>query len=98
MRYFIIRYLQRANGQFDEVSEIAKKIKLSHRQTAGVILDFQNLQVLQAYVNGVAAPRDWDVMMQTYMPHYKQQFKMLLNHNHGPDPTETAQESTAASQ
>ena len=98
MRYFIIRYLQRANGQFDEVSEIAKKIKLSHRQTAGVILDFQNLQVLQAYVNGVAAPRDWDVMMQTYMPHYRQQFKMLLNHNHGPDPTETAQESTAASQ
>jgi len=98
MRYFIIRYLQRANGQFDEVSEIAKKIKLSHRQTAGVILDFRNLQVLQAYVNGVAAPRDWDVMMQTYMPHYKQQFKMLLNHNHGPDPTETAQEPTAASQ
>jgi hypothetical protein len=98
MRYFIIRYLQRANGQFDEVSEIAKKIKLSHRQTAGVILDFRNLQVLQAYVNGVAAPRDWDVMMQTYMPHYKQQFKMLLNHNHGPDPTETAQESAAVSQ
>jgi len=29
-------------------------------------------------------------MMQTYMPHYRQQFKMLLNHNHGPDPQETA--------
>ena len=90
MRYFIIKYLQRANGQYDEVSEIAKKLRLSHRQSAGVILDFKNLQVLQAYVNGVSAPRDWDIMMQTYMPHYRQQFKMLLNNNHGPDPAETA--------
>jgi hypothetical protein len=90
MRYFIIKYLQRANGQYDEVSEITKKLRLSHRQSAGVILDFKNLQVLQAYVNGVSAPRDWDIMMQTYMPHYRQQFKMLLNHNHGPDPQETA--------
>ena len=74
----------------DESMTVSRRLKMQDMQSASVILDFKNLQVLQAYVNGVSAPRDWDIMMQTYMPHYRQQFKMLLNHNHGPDPAETA--------
>lgn len=96
MRYFIIQYVQRANGQYDELSEIRKNLKPRHYSTSAVILDFKELRVLQAHVNGVNAGRDWEKIFQTYVPHYQKQFDMLLKHNHGADPNEAAPAEPAA--
>lgn len=98
MRYFIIRYIQRPTGQYDEVSEIRKNLKPQHRQTSAVILDFKTLSVIQAHVNGVSPGRDWQRLFETYVPHYRQQFNMLLHYNHGPDPTEPAVKSAESAE
>ena len=74
MRYFIVRYVTRADGRIDELSEVRNSIKTSHLQSSAVILDFKRLQVVQAHVNGVNTP------------HYQQYFAMLLDHNHPQEP------------
>jgi hypothetical protein len=33
----------------------------------------------------VAAGRDWGKLFQTYVQHYRQQFDMMLDYNHGPE-------------
>lgn len=90
MRYFVIRYIRRPNGQFDEISEICKKIKPSTLQSASIILDFAKLEVLLSTVNGVTAPKDWQLMMETYKPHYQQHFQALLDYNHPQSPEAVA--------
>jgi len=85
MRYFLIKYIQRPNGQYDEISEIRKNIKPQHYRNFSVILDFKKLEVVQAHVNGVSAGRDWEKLFQTYVQHYRQQFDMMLDYNHGPE-------------
>lgn len=86
MRYFIVRYVTRADGRIDELSEVRNSIKTSHLQSSAVILDFKRLQVVQAHVNGVNAGRDWNKLIETYTPHYQQYFAMLLDHNHPQEP------------
>jgi hypothetical protein len=40
-RYMLVKYIQKPNGQWDELTEFRKNIKTSHMQTAKVILDFK---------------------------------------------------------
>ena len=39
MRYLIVRYLKKPNGQMDELVAVSKKVKLSDTACAAVILD-----------------------------------------------------------
>lgn len=71
MRYFIVKYLKRPNGQMDELVSVSKKIKLNDSQTAAVILDFQKGQVLQSTMDGVTIPRDFVRIRDFYQQHYK---------------------------
>lgn len=71
MRYFIVRYLKRPNGQMDELISVSKKIKLNDYQTAAVILDFQKGQVIQASMDGVTVPKDFIKIRDFYQNHYK---------------------------
>jgi hypothetical protein len=71
MRYLIVKYLKRPNGQLDEIVGVSKKVKLNDLQTAAVILDFQKGQVLQASMEGVTIPRDFPRIRDFYQQHYK---------------------------
>lgn len=75
MRYMIITYWARAQKnavqlQQDEVVEVAKQLRDRQLQTASVILDFKQKQVVKANLAGQQAPRDWQRIRDYYYQHY----------------------------
>jgi hypothetical protein len=70
MRYFLVRYSKKATGQMDEVVSVSKKIKLRDSQSSAVILDFKTRQVIQASMDGVTVPKDWNRIRDFYHQHY----------------------------
>ena len=81
MRYFIISYYRRPNGQMDEVVAVTGSVKRKDRQTAAVILDFQTQTVLQCSMNGTTVPKDWNRIVSFYYQHYAATFDRLAKEN-----------------
>jgi len=81
MRYLILTYYQKANGQIDEVMAVAKSLKARDHQTANVILDFRTLSVLKCSMGGVQVPKDFDRIVQYYMQHYESTINRLFKEN-----------------
>lgn len=97
MRYFIVKYVRRMvrkgfkmEPQMDEQVSVSKKIKTSDIQSAAVILDFKQQQVLQATLDGITIPKDWDRILGFYYQHYKHVIDRLAAENGleiAPEPT-----------
>jgi len=81
MRYLILTYYQKANGQIDEVMAVAKNLKTRDHQTANVILDFRELKVLKCSMNGVQVPRDFNRIVEYYHQHYESTISRLFREN-----------------
>ena len=81
MRYLILTYYQKPNGQIDEVMAVARSLKTRDHQTANVILDFRTLSVLKCSMGGVQVPRDFDRIVEYYMKHYESTITRLFNEN-----------------
>lgn len=81
MRYLILTYIKRADGQIDEVMAVSRNLKPRDLQTANVILDFKRLTVEKASMGGTTVPRDFDRIVQYYMQHYEATIKRLFNEN-----------------
>ena len=81
MRYLIITYYQKASGQIDESTAVARNLKLRDHQTASVILDFKKLSVVKAQLNGTSAPKDFNRIVEYYMQHYENIIKRLFEEN-----------------
>ena len=81
MRYLILTYYQKANGQIDEVMAVAKNLKARDHQTANVILDFQTLSVLKCSMRGTQVPKDWDKIVSYYHQHYAATIERLFREN-----------------
>jgi hypothetical protein len=81
MRYLILTYYTKPNGQIDEVMAVAKNLKNRDHQTANVILDFKTLSVLKCSMGGVQVPRDFDRIVEYYMKHYEATITRLFNEN-----------------
>ena len=47
MRYFVVTYAQKPNGQFDEAVSVEAKIRPSIRALATVILDYKDRKVVK---------------------------------------------------
>jgi hypothetical protein len=84
MRYLILTYYKKANGQTDEVMTVAKRLKMSDQQTANVILDFKLLRVERCSMNGVQVPKVWDTVVSYYYQHYANIIERLFNENGHP--------------
>ena len=72
MRYLIINYYRKPNGQMDEVVSISRRIKNRDIQSAAVILDFKTRTVVKCSMDGVVVPKDWDRIRGFYHQHYGQ--------------------------
>ena len=81
MRYLILTYYQKPNGQIDESMAVSKNLKTRDHQTANVILDFQTLSVLKCSMGGVQVPRDFDRIVEYYMKHYESTITRLFREN-----------------
>ena len=81
MRYLILTYYKKANGQIDEVMAIAKNLKPRDLQTGNVILDFRTLSVVKCSMGGVNVPRDFNRIVEYYMQHYESTITRLFKEN-----------------
>jgi len=81
MRYLILTYYQKANGQIDEVMAVARSLKARDHQTANVILDFKTLSVLKCSMSGVTVPRDFNRIVEYYHQHYESTISRLFQEN-----------------
>ena len=81
MRYLILTYYTKPDGQIDEVMAVSKNLKTRDHQTANVILDFQTLSVLKCSMGGTQVPRDFNRIVEYYMQHYKATIERLFKEN-----------------
>ena len=81
MRYLVITYYKKANGQTDEAMAVTKNLKARDIQTANVILDFKKLEVTKASMSGAEVVKDFDTIVAYYMQHYENIITRLFNEN-----------------
>ena len=81
MRYLIITYYKKANGQIDETTAVARNLRMRDHQTASVILDFKKLVVVKANLNGETVPKDFNRIVEYYMQHYENIIRRLFEEN-----------------
>lgn len=81
MRYLILTYYQKPNGQIDEVVSVAKNLKSRDYQTSSVILDFKQLKVIQATMNGQTVPKDFNKIAEYYYQFHKNTIDRLFAEN-----------------
>lgn len=77
MRYFLVRYLRRPNGQMDEEVSVRKSLRTKDLQSSSVILDFKNQQVVVASLEGKTVPKDWWKIRDFYHQHYPKMIEDL---------------------
>jgi hypothetical protein len=96
MRYLLLTYYTKPTGQIDEVMTVANKIKTRDWQTANVILDFKEQQVLAASVQGMTATRDWDTVVSYYYKHYAATIeRMFIENGHELSKESSAEQAVA---
>lgn len=81
MRYLLLTYYKKPNGQIDEVMAVAKNLKTRDHQTANVILDFKTLSVVKCSMVGTVVPRDWNRIVTYYHQYYENIIERLLQEN-----------------
>ena len=81
MRYLILTYYRKPNGEIDEAMEVSKRLKPRDIQTANVILDFKTLKVEKCQMGGVSVPKDFHRIVEYYMQHYENIIKRLFAEN-----------------
>jgi hypothetical protein len=84
VRYLLITYITRSNGQIDEATAVTKSLKPRDLQTANVILDFKLQRVEKCTMNGVVVPKDWDRIVSYYYQHYTNIIERLFTENGHP--------------
>lgn len=99
MRYFVITYYKKANGQTDEATAVTKNLKTRDLQCANVILDFKKLEVVKASMGGVQVPKDFNTVTSYYRQHYKNIIDRLFAENNwqivDTDPAENKEKENA---
>ena len=81
MRYLILTYYKKADGQIDETMAVSRNLKTRDIQTANVILDFKELKVLKCSMGGEQVPKDWDRIVSYYHQHYESTITRLFKEN-----------------
>lgn len=70
MRYMLITYLRKPNGQIDEQVEISKNVRTKDIQTCNVIMDFQDKKVNKCLIEGKVIDTTWDQLRDYYQKVY----------------------------
>lgn len=65
----------------DEQNQVTRNLKTRDLQMASVILDFKELKVLKATLNGVVVPKDFNKIVEYYYQHYKSTMDRLFKEN-----------------
>lgn len=81
MRYLLIQFLRKPNGQIDEQISVSTKIKPSDLQTCNVILDYANKKIEKCVIEGKVLDTNWDKMNNYYKNIYPNLIDQLEKNN-----------------
>ena len=81
MRYLLITFVRKPNGQIDEQVSISKKVRASDIQTCNVILDFNKKNIDKCVVEGNVVDSNWDKMIEYYRRVYPTLIDQLIKNN-----------------
>lgn len=71
MRYFVVTYYLKADGQYDEAVQVVSTLGKVISRTANVILDFKEKEVIKARMEQ-PIERDWNIIRDYYNKIYTQ--------------------------
>lgn len=95
MRYFFVTYVRKPNGQIDEITAVARRVKPRDIQMVNVILDFQRQEVVKCSMDGKTVPRVWDTIVSYYYQHYPNIMERLFAENGHALPDQPAEPVTS---
>ena len=81
MRYLLIQYLRKPNGQIDEQVTVSKKIKTTDLQMCNVIMDYASKKIEKCIIEGKKVDADWDRMNDYYKNIYPALVEQLEKNN-----------------
>lgn len=77
MRYLLLTFLRKPNGQIDELVHVSKKLKNSDISTCNVILDYADNTIVKCVIEGKKLDTDWDRMNSYYKKIYPSLIEQL---------------------
>ena len=81
MRYLLITFFRKPNGQIDEQVSISKRVRTSDIQMCNVILDFGKKKIDKCVVEGKIVDTSWDRMIEYYKKIYPTLIDQLEKNN-----------------
>lgn len=81
MRYLTITYYRKPNGHFDESVAARRSLKTRDYTMASVILDFRDLAVIKASLEGTNIPLDFQRIVEYYHQHHGSLIQQLFETN-----------------
>jgi len=77
MRYLVITYIKKPDGQVDEATTIVKSLKSKDLSMGSVILDFKEKNIVKASFSGTLAEKRWDKIRDFYYEYYPKYIDLL---------------------
>ena len=77
MRYLMIQYIRKPNGQIDEHVQVKKKLKKSDQNTRNVILDYTDRSINKCVIEGKNHDTTFEIMSDYYKGIYPTLIKQL---------------------
>jgi hypothetical protein len=81
MRYLLVQYVRRPNGQIDEQVLVSKRVKPADLQTMNVILDYGLRKVEKCVVEGQVGIKEWDTLNSYFKKIYPNLIEELEKSN-----------------
>jgi len=81
MRYLLITFFRKSNGQIDEQVVVSKRVKEADISTCNLIMDFSDRTLTKCVIEGRTIPKDWDKMYDYYKRIYPTLIEQLEKHN-----------------
>ena len=70
MRYLLLTFVKKPNGQIDEQCEIANKLKKTDQATCNIILDYAERKIVKCVVEGKVLDTTWELINDYYSKVY----------------------------
>ena len=81
MKYLLITFLRKPNGQIDEQVAISKRVRPADLKTCNVILDFNKKKIDKCLIEGKVVDTDWVKMIEYYKRVYPTLIDQLEKNN-----------------
>ena len=81
MRYLLITFIRKPNGQIDEQVTVSKRVKSADTQTCNVILDYEKKKIEKCVIEGKVVDSDWTKMNEYYKRIYPTLIEQLEKNN-----------------